>query len=73
MAASFAWFLGFVSSNAVPAVAFLLVLSTVTAIILGVIGIVRARRTGRGFTTSVVATVMGGLIVVSGLSVLVRG
>lgn len=71
--ASFAWFLGFVSSNAVPAVTFLLVLSTIAAVILGAIGIVHAKRTGRGFTTSVVATVMGGLIVVSALSVLVRG
>ena len=71
--ASFAWFLSFVSSNAIPGVAFLPVLSTIAAVILGVIGTVRARRTGRGFTTSVVATVMGGLLVVSALSVLVRG
>ncbi|MBD8477701.1 DUF2510 domain-containing protein [Microbacterium sp. CFBP 8794] len=70
--ASIAWLLGFVSSNAVPAVGVLLLLSTVAAIVLGVVGIVRARRNGRGFTTSVVATVMAGLIVVSGLSVLIR-
>ncbi|MFJ4161173.1 hypothetical protein [Microbacterium testaceum] len=73
VAASFAWFLGFVSANAIPAVAFLLALSTIAAMILGAIGIVRGRRTKRGFTTSVVAAVMGGLLVVSALSVLVRG
>jgi len=71
--ASLAWFLGFVTSDGIPAVVFLLVLSAVSAIVLGVVGIVRGAKRQRGFTTSVVATVMGGLIVLTGLSVFLRG
>lgn len=71
--ASLAWFLGFVTSDGMPAVVFLLLLCAVSGIILGAIGIVRGSRGNRGFTTSVVATVMGGLIILTGLSILLRG